>query len=354
MNICIVRKILKTEFLVVKACIICLGFLFHTELKAQDPQFSQFYAAPLYLNPAFAGNTQMSRFGINYRNQWPSIDANFTTYSAYFDHYFDRIRSGVGLIVTRDQEGIVGLRSTSVGAQYAYQLRLTDKLTFRPGTQVAYYNRNLNFDRLTFGDQWNPETQTFENPTGEVATGQSKNFIDLSFGGVLYSERFWFGYSVFHLNQPNQSILGEESKLPMKHSFHAGYKIPLNVGYGRIGYTKDGDERSITPTAQYKMQGGFEQLDLGIYGTLEPMVVGLWYRGIPFNAPNGFNGSESLVLLVGYAYNRLSVGYSFDYTLSDLGIRSGGAHEISISYVLSLTDPRRPPADKLRIPCPKF
>ncbi len=323
------------------------------EVKAQDPQFSQFYAAPLYLNPAFAGNTQMSRGGINYRNQWPSINANFTTYSAYFDHYFDMISSGVGLIISRDEEGIEGLRSTSVGAQYAYQLRLSENLTFRPGVQAAVYNRNLNFSSLTFGDQWDPETQTFQNPTGETPSGESKTFFDLSFGGVLYSENFWFGYSVFHLNQPNQSILGDESKLPMKHSFHAGYKIPLKTGYKK-GFTRNGDERSVTPTAQYKMQGGFQQLDLGIYSTLEPMVVGLWYRGIPFQTPNGFSASESLVFLLGYSYEKISVGYSFDYTLSDLGIRSGGAHEISISYVLSLTDPRRPPADKLRIPCPKF
>ncbi|HET8861201.1 type IX secretion system membrane protein PorP/SprF [Marivirga sp.] len=333
--------------------ILSITFISVQDLKAQDPQFSQFYAAPLYLNPAFAGNTQMSRFGINYRNQWPSINANFVTYSAYFDHYFDRIQSGVGLIISRDEEGLAGLRSTSVGAQYAYQLRLSDKLTFRPGVQVGVYNRSLNFSNLTFGDQWDPETQTFQNPSGETPTGPGKTFLDLSFGGVLYSENFWFGYSVFHLNQPNQSVLGEESILPMKHSFHAGYKIPLNTGY-RKGYNRNGDERSITPTAQYKMQGGFQQLDLGIYSTLEPMVVGLWYRGIPFQSPNGFSASESLVLLLGYSYEKLSVGYSFDYTLSDLGIRSGGAHEISITYVLSLTDPRRPPADKLRIPCPKF
>lgn len=335
--------------------ILLLGFYFigSNEVKAQDPQFSQFYAAPLYLNPAFAGNTQMSRAGINYRNQWPSINANFVTYSAYFDHYFDRLRSGVGLIISRDEEGIVGLRSTSVGAQYAYQLRLTENLTFRPGVQVGVYNRNLNFGRLTFGDQWDPDTQSFQNPTGETAAGPSKTFLDLSFGGVLYSENFWLGYSVFHLNQPNQSILGEESRLPMKHSFHLGYRIPLNTGY-RKGFTKSGDERSLSPTAQFKMQGGFQQLDLGLYSTLEPMVVGLWYRGIPFNTPNGFSASESLVALVGYSYEKLAVGYSFDYTLSDLGIRSGGAHEISITYVLSLTDPRRPPADKLVIPCPKF
>ncbi len=328
---------------------------FCQQVKAQDPQFSQFYAAPLYLNPAFAGNTQMSRVGLNYRNQWPSITANFTTYSAYFDHYFDLIRSGVGFVILRDQEGEVGYRSTTVGAQYAYQMKLTNGLIFRPGVQVGVINTNLDFSRLTFSSSFDPECQCFPNPSGEVGSGQSKFMLDLSLGGVLYSDNFWIGYSNFHLNQPNQSIAGNASQLKMRHSFHAGYKFPIKTSYGRPGYNKEGQERSITPTAQFKMQGPFRQLDAGVYSTLEPMVIGLQYRGIPFASANeGFSGSESLIMILGYTYEKLSVGYSFDYTLSGLGIRSGGAHEISISYLLSLNDPRRPSADKMRIPCPKF
>src|SRR5215475_728917 len=80
-------------------------------VTAQDPQFSQFYAAPLYLNPAMAGSTGQARAGINYRNQWPAIDANFTTMSAYFDYYIEDKNSGVGVLLTRDQEGLAGLRS---------------------------------------------------------------------------------------------------------------------------------------------------------------------------------------------------------------------------------------------------
>ena len=340
-------------------CVLSMTLFLHlistTDLKAQDPQYSQFYAAPLSLNPAFAGNTQMTRFGLNYRNQWPSINANFTTYSAYFDHYFDMISSGVGFVITRDQEGQVGYRSTSIGAQYAYQLRLSDKWLFRPGVQLGVINTNLDFSRLTFSTSFDPETQSFPNPSGETLPGNSTFLFDLSVGGILYSDNFWFGYSNYHLNQPNQSIASEESPLSMRHSFHAGYRIMMNTGTGRRGYTKSGDERSITPTVQYKMQGPFRQLDVGLYSTLEPMVVGLQYRGIPFASENGgISTSESLILVLGYSYEKLSVGYSFDYTLSGLGIRSGGAHEISISYVLSLKDPRRPPADKLRIPCPKF
>lgn len=57
------------------------------EIKAQDIQFSQFYAAPLYLNPAMTGASEMTRIGVNYRNQWPGLDQTFNAYSAYADHY---------------------------------------------------------------------------------------------------------------------------------------------------------------------------------------------------------------------------------------------------------------------------
>ncbi|MEM7297033.1 MAG: type IX secretion system membrane protein PorP/SprF, partial [Bacteroidota bacterium] len=40
-------------------------------LQAQDPQFSQYYAAPLYLNPGLVGINQKGSMGINYRTQWP-------------------------------------------------------------------------------------------------------------------------------------------------------------------------------------------------------------------------------------------------------------------------------------------
>ena len=64
------------------------------DTKSQDPQFSQFYAAPLYLNPGFAGTTPYIRAGANFRSQWPSLDANFTTYSFYMDYFAEEYSSG--------------------------------------------------------------------------------------------------------------------------------------------------------------------------------------------------------------------------------------------------------------------
>jgi type IX secretion system PorP/SprF family membrane protein len=339
----------KNLLLVCLAVLLLSGF----EVKAQDPQFSQFYAAPLYLNPAFAGSTQQGRAGLNYRNQWPGLEARFVTASAYFDYFFEDYNSGVGVILTGDREGLAGLRSHSIGLQYAYQLNITDKLAFRPGFQVAFFNRDINFNRLTFGDQYD-ENGFIPGPSAEIFnTGNSKSFIDLGLGGLFYSENFWIGFSMFHINTPNQSFVGEESILPRKGSLHGGYRFSFTPLPGRTMF--DGPrERSITPSFQYKYQGQFDQFDLGLYVTLEPIVFGAWYRGIPFKTYEDFHNNESAVLLVGISSNNLHIGYSYDYTLSTLGMASGGAHEVSISYEFGLRNPRIPPKNVRRIPCPRF
>jgi len=336
------------------AFLLALWIILPSSSRAQDIQYSQFYAAPLYLNPSFAGSTGLARAGLNYRNQWPSIVTSFVTYSGYFDYFFEDYNSGVGLLLTSDREGLAGLTSNSLSFQYAYQLNLTEELTFRPGLHVGAVLRDINFDQLLFPNQIDPTTGPDPSiPSGENIGG-NVFFLDIGLGGLLYSNRLWIGGSVSHINEPNQAFQEEEpSKLPMKVSIHGGYKLPIGT---RAGTTIPGISReiSLTPTFQYKFQGEFDQLDIGTYLTYEPMVFGLWYRGVPFKPLEGNPNNESLIFLVGVSTNNLNIGYSFDYTLSELGIQSGGAHEISLSYNFFLGDPRRPPKNVRKIPCPKF
>ncbi len=329
-------------------------------VTAQDPQFSQFYAAPLYLNPAFAGGTGQARAGMNYRNQWPAIDANFTTMSVYGDYFFEDINSGIGLLISRDEEGLAQLRSLSIALQYSYELSITENLGFRPGFQIGLYNRDINFNKLTFGDQFDPVTGDFlGQPTAEqFNTGFSKTFFDISLGGVLFTRNAWLGVAAHHLNTPNQSIISEDSPLPIKLSFHGGFKFQMKPGVVGSGVYARNAERSIAPAFQYKHQGEFDQLDLGLYFTFEPIVLGTWYRGVPFKTLNGFVNNESIVMLIGFtklgSKDAINIGYSYDYTISQLGIGSGGAHEFSLVYTWPMRNPRKPPRDKMIIPCPDF
>lgn len=326
-----------------------------SSLVGQDVQFSQFYSAPLYLNPAFTGATQLTRVGSNYRSQWPALQANFVTLSAYVDFFIDDKNSGVGFLIQTDKEGLAGLRSTSFTGTYSYQLPISEAFTFRVGANAGYYLRDINFSALTFGDQF--VDGVISNPTGEVFnTGATKNFFNLGSGVLLYSNDIWLGVAVDHLNTPNQSLIGQEDKLAMKISVHGGYKFKFRSGVNGQGMYTRPQERSLTPTFQYKQQGNFSQIDLGMYLTYEPLILGLWYRGVPYKVVNDFPNHESVVVLLGFVQktkdSSFKVGYSYDVTISKLGASSGGAHEFSISYAWFTGDPRKPPKNVRLIPCP--
>lgn len=327
-------------------------------VTAQDAQYSQFYSNPLFLNPAFTGASQLTRVGGNYRNQWPSLDANFVSYAVWVDHFIDDKNSGIGFYAGRDRATISGLQSTAISAHYAYQLALTEIYTIRAGFSAGYVLRDINFGSLIFGDQINPDG-TINPNTQETFDGSSvNNYFDLGVGALIYSESAWLGVSAFHLNRPNQSLIGGNSTLPRKYSVHIGYKFFFTPGLVGEGMFTRPQERSVAPTAQYKFQGQFDQLDLGLYFTYEPIVFGLWYRGLPLKSIEGNVNNESIVFLMGFKQvskkEIFNIGYSYDLTLSGLGATSGGAHEFSISYSWFTGDPRKPPKNVRMIPCPDF
>lgn len=326
--------------------------------SAQDPQYSQYYAAPLYLNPAMAGGELTGRVGFNYRNQWPSIDAQFTTFSAYYDTYLPDYNSGIGIHVMQDTEGAAKLRSTTVSAMYSYELKLGDNSYFRPGFQASYIRREIGFyENLVFANQINPN-----DPFGPIfpgtdipGLGDPVGMLSLSVGGLFFTENLWAGFSAHHVNEPNQSFIEGVSPLPMKLSFHAGYRIPLSEGGMRGDFTHMRKQRSLTPTVNYKRQGPFEQLDVGAYFSIEPIVFGLWYRGLPFKPVEEQSNRDAIVMMVGVnLLSGLNIGYSFDYTVSQLGIQSGGAHELSLSWTLPNQYQGKPSRRDTILPCPKF
>jgi len=338
-------------WLVVAAFSLVINLVTVNNLQAQDPQFSQYYAAPLYLNPGFAGINQKGRAGLNYRNQWPSLAANYETYSFYTDYFFEPKHSALGMIVNTDKVGTSGYTSTNLGLLYAYQLRLTQDWTFRPGVEVDYYWRDINFSSLTFPDQFN--NSGLVNPTTqEPLSGLHARFFDMSFGGVLHNDKMWLGASLHHVLEPNQSVAGGNSPLPRKFSLHGGYKIHFSEISPRAQRSQKGRERSLTPTFNYKQQGAYKQLDIGAYVTLQPIFFGVWYRGLPVNGFKGATNNEAIVSMVGFNAKSLTVGYSFDYTISNLTIGSGGAHEVSLIYTFSFDDPRKPSREVRELRCP--
>ena len=320
-------------------------------LKAQDPQFSQYYNAPMYLNPGFTGITEQQRVVVNNRIQWPSLPQAFTTYSASYDIWVDELRSGFGVIATTDKQGSAGWRSTNFGLLYSYKIKINDKLVFSPGLYFGYGFNGLDRTKLLFGDQLGFNTQ---GPTGDPDFKRlgNKQYFDFGSGGVFYTKTLFFGASFSHMNTPNLSILGSESKLPMKSVIHGGARIPLYNGPRRIARVS-----YLTPSFIFQKQGTITQLSLGLNYHIDPVSIGVWYRGKPYEKipDSKLPNQDAIIFNMGLYMDHITIGYSYDFSISQLSTTSGGAHEISLIYEFTAKPLDRGVKKRNQlIPCPTF
>jgi type IX secretion system PorP/SprF family membrane protein len=321
------------------------------QAKGQDQQYTQFYAAPMLLNPAFAGTSIQSRVAMNYRNQWPALPKAFVAYNFSFDHYFADVKSGVGLNVSHDRAGTGALTYTNVSLQYAYEINITRKISLRPAITIGYGSNFLDIDKLTFGDQLARQDDGASTIDPDRARFEQEPvaYPDFGTGFLVFAEKFWFGASLFHINEPVHSVIGRESVLPRRFSAHGGLRLRVAEGGA---FSK---RQYIVPAFNYQSQGLFDQLDIGFYYEYDPIVLGLWYRGLPglkSNENNAIN-QDALAVLVGYEVNNMRIGYSYDLTISTLTPNSGGSHEISM--VMEFASKKSKRKNKRRVmPCAKF
>ncbi len=310
-------------------------------LFAQDPEFSQFYANPLYLNPALAGVTVCPKVNANYRNQWPSIGKAFITYNASYDQYVSFLHGGLGLVITADRAGSGNLNTTAISLMYAYKFNLSSHLQASGALKVGYYQRRLVWDNLKFEDMIDP-VGGFILPTSEKQPDNlSIGVPDFSSGIFLaYDDLVYGGIAVDHITQPKVGFYADnDTKLYMKYTIHVGSVISLH----KNGSSEE-REFSISPNILYQQQFKFHQLNIGVYLTVDPFIGGVWLR-------HNFENADAIIPMIGLHYQNLRIGYSYDFTISKLKSASGGAHEVSASWQFPCLEKRR----HIRaIKCPRF
>jgi type IX secretion system PorP/SprF family membrane protein len=323
---------------------------------AQDPQFSQFYNAPLYLNPGFTGITPQQRLIVNHRLQWPNLPQVYSTYAVSYEMFAGELKSGFGLMATTDKMGTGGWTTTTAGLLYSYKIRVSQNWVFSPGLYFGYGQQGIDQSKLQLGDELATNQSGSNDPT--VLRIDNVQYLDIGSGIVMYNRAIWFGISAYHMNKPNISLIGNESRLPMKLNIHGGMKIPLYNGprtISKVSY--------LTPGFVYRRQGNtFSQLDVGVNYHIDPVSIGVWYRGVPFKRAFQNLGIEekkvqqdAIVFSLALLFNNFQVGYSYDFTVSDLAVAAGGAHELSVIYEFAAKPFRKGVKRKNKlIPCPSF
>jgi type IX secretion system PorP/SprF family membrane protein len=226
--------------------LILLGYL--TTATAQDPQFAQFYASPLQLNPAMTGvHPGKWRAIANYREQWNSIldTRPFRTISASFDAKSRIGRNdflAYGFTLLGDRAGKSDYTRTTGDLSLSYMKQL-DGSRYRGfdqyligGLQVGLGQQTLDYGGLWFSSQFN---NTFEQidktlPNGELIEESSNVYLNMNAGLLWYAvmddnKSMYFGGAVHHVNAPKVSFIADgEEQMDMKWVIHAGGELPFS------------------------------------------------------------------------------------------------------------------------------
>ena len=301
--------------------------------KAQDVRFSQPFTNVLGLNPAMMGPNNDFKVALNHRSQWTTLNSGYKTYNLnvlypyFLKNGHNKLDFGLG-VQNRTQGAFDFLNANlSIG----YQLKLNDNgHNLSASIQGAYLQNSLNTNDIVFDDQYragsfDPSNASAENISNETVSGADASFGLLWFynpgpdSGKIHA---YFGLSVYHLNQPDESYTNSGIGIPIRQSFQTGIKIITN------------GELTFSPHLMYTTHGGSEELAIGLYvdylisekftGTL-----GGWYRE-----------DNALSIILGIRFQDFYLGYSYDILTSHLNSSIQGltTHEVSLQYGLNLAN----------------
>jgi len=322
-----------------------------TVANAQSLHFSQYFNAPLLVNPAntgFAPDVDY-RVGVNYRNQWSSLTTTpYKTFNAWGDMqlFTDKFESGwVGLggTIMKDVAGAGNLSSTKGYVSVAYHQLLGIASLVSAGFNVGYVSKKVDFDKLTFDNQWNGKFFDTKIPNGEAFSYNKVGYVDLQAGlnyAYFPSDNAYLnaGIIMMHINRPKESFFDAsvaDAALDVR------YNVFLN------GAFKLNDQWIINPNVYYSKMGNVSEIVFGananynLSGDGSTQLIGGMYVRM----------KDAIIPMVGYQWNDFKLTVNYDATTSQLKAYNNtrGAFELSIVKT-GLFDESKP----LKCPTVKF
>ncbi len=318
------------------------------KLTAQDIHFSQFYASPLSLNPAYTGNFDGDwRITNNYRNQWRALSIPFRTISFGFDRQFwlHSEKFSGGIFVVNDKSGPAGLTVNKLFLSFAWHKTINGH-NLHIGIQGGLVFKSFSMDALTFPSQFDMTTGYFNNqlPLNESTTNLGTNYPDLNFG-IGWSKKLRYfepeaGLSFFHLTMPKESFLENNNHLPIRSALNLGLNIPIRNWFAHP---------MVLFMKQIRATDFLAGFEFG-YNLPKSKVIKQVFAGYFFR--NDFTTAfDASIAVIGLQYKQLRLGFSYDINSSALKAATNhrGAFEISLIYISKSTIPQ-----KVTLPCDRL
>ena len=308
----------------------------------QGIHFSQWYEAPVIINPANAGSYFGDyRANLNYRNQWATVGNSYKTVYASYDmpiikNDLEMKTTGIGASFYSDKAGKTNYGRTEALVSLSQSVSVSRSMDLSVGLGFVYGQVSANYDNLKWDNQYDGTKYNETLPTGENVLNTSSTYFDMNAG---FLARFIgrkknetnIGISILNGTQTWKATLASNSAADnrsMRIIFHG--KSEISIMENRDDY--------IVPTLYFSSQGISNVLALG--GTYK-LNLGLQssYTGYYTSSFIEFGGiyrhQDALVAIIKFDWEqKLQVGASYDINISRLRTASvyQGGFELSLIW----------------------
>ena len=322
--------------------LLLFGICFIGTSSAQDVHFSQFYASPSLMNPGATGIFDgSSRFALNYRNQWTTLNSNYQTTAASFETALMKKKSGgnflgIGVNVISDKSGIGAMKRLSFGLNVAYHLQVNDENNIGFGIQGGFAQRSIDQGALTWDNQYDG-TQYVASMDPKENFQENVSYIDIGAGfhwsyEISNTADVTAGVGVFHLTQPSAELVGitDDKGLPMKIIAH---------GLGR--FTSRGSDLAYYPNFMVGIQGPSKEIVAGLtmrYMLKESSKYTGFVKGNAVFFGANYRLGDAAIILLGVELSDWHLGMSYDVNVSGFNKATGGVGGMELTLVWVKSD----------------
>ena len=308
---------------------IAIAFLIVISGKSQSPDISQSTLNLIYTNPAFAGTKICPRLITGYRNKYMSLGSVYQTFNASYDQYFDDIKGDIGVTFISDIQSKGVIKNTLAGLIYAKDIDLSSKVTLKLALQAEYLNHAVNTGLMSYPDMIDP-TYGFIYKSDEPIISTQFHKANIGAGILAYSEKQYFGVSLFNINQPTSKLANKNYILQRKISIQYAYDILHRPSQQSLKTATH-----IMPNILIFNQGKSTQIDYGINITKYFLMGGIVLKQ---NIGTNF---DSFSLLIGFIQKKFKFAYNCDISMGRVTGSLFDTHEASLTYFFNCVEKKK-------------
>lgn len=297
---------------------------------AQSPDYSQTFTNLVFTNPAFAGSRVCPRLYANYRNKYTNLGSAYVNYLASYDQYFYKLKGDIAFVAFRDVQANGVITTSYLNAIYAKAIALNSIWRLKLGLEAGYISSQLSNANQSYSDMIDP-VYGYVFSTSETPLNIKQQGLDISSGILLFSPKFYVGFSSHHLNRAVRTDQTSGYIAGRTFSLHGGAQFSLGNDLATSN-----TPILLAPNFNFQFQNHFSQLLLGLYVQRSKLLTGLWIKQTLKNL-------ESFVLLVGYVQKKYKFAYNCDLYFWDNKLALPETHEVSVTYYFSCSEHKKKP-----------